>query len=338
MIDGENTNFRDSPEVRGLDSMKENTLTDRFKMVKNFDLNLLTTFEAVFIHRSGTKAADALGITPSAVSQALGRLRVHYNDALFIRDGKALAPTTIAIGIHEGLAEAYDNLVAKLQNISFDSLPTRLVVNCSPYVSTFTVNVMHDVLKEISPDCEIVHSISDNSITEIEEALIFRKADIIFDAHPHLSHSRISQQIASESPVMICSKTHPRLQGTLSSEQAKNEKHIFMDSESASILSNRLDVNSLLGVERQCCLITPSVFTMISMVEASDMVAFIPVRLYEKFKNSFNIKKIDLDIVLPNQPIYMVYNKAAMNNQFFATLVKKMMERFQLLLKSDLSL
>lgn len=55
MIEGENTNFRNTPEIRGLESMKENILTDRFKMVKNFDLNLLTTFEAVFIHRSGTK-------------------------------------------------------------------------------------------------------------------------------------------------------------------------------------------------------------------------------------------------------------------------------------------
>jgi len=55
MIDGENANSRISPEIRGLDSMKENTLTDRFKMVKNFDLNLLTTFEAVLFIAAGLK-------------------------------------------------------------------------------------------------------------------------------------------------------------------------------------------------------------------------------------------------------------------------------------------
>ncbi|AEX53762.1 LysR family transcriptional regulator [Rahnella aquatilis CIP 78.65 = ATCC 33071] len=328
MIEGENTNFRDSSEVRGLDSMKENILTDRFKMVKNFDLNLLTTFEAVFIHRSGTKAADALGITPSAVSQALGRLRVHYNDALFIRDGKALAPTTVAVGIHEGLAEAYDNLVAKLQNISFDSQPTRIVVHCSSYISMFTLNVIRKVLDEIAPDCEIVHSSSDNSIAEMEEALIFRKADIIFDAHPHISHSRVSQHIASEAPVMICRRSHPRLSGSVTREQVAQESHIFVDSESASLLSNRLSINTLLQFDRKCRFISPSQLSIISMVESSDMLAFISERFYQKMKNSFDIQKINLEFDFPSQPVYMIYNKAALNNQFFSLLVRKAADVF----------
>ena len=328
MIDVETTNSRISSEIRGLDRMKENTLTDRFKMVKNFDLNLLTTFEAVFIHRSGTKAADALGITPSAVSQALGRLRVHYNDALFIRDGKALAPTTVAIAIHEGLAEAYDNLVAKLQNISFDSLPTRLVVQCSVYISMFTINVMRKVLDDIAPNCEIVHITSDNSISENEDALIFRKADIIFDAHPHVSHSRISQHISSEIPVMICRRSHPRLNGSITREQAAEESYIFVDSESTTILANRLNVNALMQVDRKCLYISPSLLSIISMVESSDMLACITERFYEKMKNSFDIQRLAMEVTLPPQPIYMVYNKAALNNQFFSTLVRKMTEIF----------
>jgi DNA-binding transcriptional LysR family regulator len=328
MIDVESTNLRISSEARGLDSMKENRLTDRFKMVKNFDLNLLTTFEAVFIHRSGTKAADALGITPSAVSQALGRLRIHFNDALFIREGKALAPTTVAIGIHEGLEDAYDNLIAKLQNISFDAVPTRLVVHCAAYISMFTLNVMRKVLDEISPECEIVHTISHNSITEIEESLIFRKADIIFDTHSHVSHSRISQQISSETPVVICRNQHPRLNGHLSLEQFHTETYIYLDSESAKLLSNRLKVNEMMGEDRICRFISPSLLTNISMVESSDMLALVPERFYEKMKGSFNIQKLEVDFVIPSLPVYMVYNKTALNNQFFATLVKKMTEIF----------
>lgn len=328
MIDGENMNVRISPEIRGLDNMKENMLTERFKTVKNFDLNLLTTFEAVFIHRSGTKAADALGITPSAVSQALGRLRVHCNDALFVRDGKSLAPTTVAIGIHEDLADAYDNLVAKLQNISFDSVPTRLVVNCSPFLSMFTMNVMCKVLDEIAPDCEIVHSISDNSIAEIEDALIFRKADIAFDIHPHISHSRVSVHIANEMLVMICRRSHPRLNGSLTLEQAKKENYIFMDSESTSALTNRLNVDVLLQHVRKCRFLTPSMLSMISMVEESDLLAFVAEGFYEKMKGSFDVQKLSMDLDLPPQPIYMIYNKAALNNQFFSTLVTKMTESF----------
>ncbi|MDX6021498.1 LysR family transcriptional regulator [Scandinavium sp. V105_16] len=329
MIDVENTNHRISPEIRRLERMKENRLTDRFKTVKTFDLNLLTTFEAVFIHRSGTKAADALGITPSAVSQALGRLRVHFNDALFLRDGKALAPTTVAIGIHEGLEDAYDNLIAKLQNISFDTVPTRLVVHCAAYISMFTLNVMRRVLDEIAPECEIVHTISHNTITEIEESLIFRKADIIFDMHSHVSHSRVSQQISSETPVVICRRQHPRIDDTLRLEQIPEEKFIYIDSESAVLLSNRIKVNSMMRENRVCRFISPSLLTNISMVESSDMLAIVPERFYEKMKNSFEVKALDVDFAIPSQPVYLIYNKSALNNQFFATLVKKMTDIFQ---------
>jgi DNA-binding transcriptional LysR family regulator len=309
--------------------MKGNTLSDRFKMMKNFDLNLITTFEAVFIHRSGTKAADALGITPSAVSQALGRLREHYHDPLFVREGKALAPTTVAIGIHEGLSEAYESLVSKLQNVSFSSLPTRIIVNCSPYLSMRTLTVLRKVLNEIAPDCEIVHNINHNSINEVEDALIFRKADIIFDTHSHLSHARVSQPIYDEALTMICRTAHPRIKDKLTREQSAQENHILLGSESSTLLMLRLNIDLLHQEERICRFTTQSVLTMIAMVEATDMLAIIPQRFYEKMKNSFAVKSLEIEFTLPSQPIYMVYNKAALNNQFFAALMVRMTEHFK---------
>lgn len=309
--------------------MKVTTLTDRFKTIRNFDLNLLTTFEAVYIHRSGTNAADVLGITPSAVSQALGRLRDYYHDPLFVREGKKLAPTTVAIGIHEGLAEAYDNLIAKLQNVSFSSVPTRLIVNCSPYISMFTINAMSQILDEIAPGCKIVHNTNSNSIVDVEEALIFRKADIVFDAHPHLSHSRVSQQLFTETTVMICRKSHPRVNGSLTREQSNAEQHIFLDSESANILVERLNIDMLLREARDCRFTSPSLLTIVSMVEATDMLAIVPGRFYEKLKNSFEIKRLTIDFNIAPLPVYMIYNKAALNNHFFAALVRKMTDHFQ---------
>lgn len=309
--------------------MKGNTLTDRFKTMKNFDLNLITTFEAVFIHRSGTKAADALGVTPSAVSQSLGRLREYYQDPLFVREGKALAPTTVAIGIHEGLAEAYDNLVGKLQNVSFSSIPTRLIINCSPYISMVTLGVLRKILDEFAPDCEIVHNINNNSSKEVEESLIFRKADIIFDTHPHLSHGRVSQHISDETLTMICRKSHPRIQDSLTSEQSGSEIHILLGSESATLLMARLNIDMLHREGRKCGFMTPSLLTMISMVETTDMLAIVPQRFYDKLKNSFDVQQLKLDFTLPHQALYMVYNKAALNNPFFAALMVKMTEHFQ---------
>jgi len=59
------------------------------------------------------------------------------------------------------------------------------------------------------------------------------------------------------------------------------------------------------------------------------MLALVPERFYEKMKNSFNIQRLEVEFEIPSQPVYMVYNKSALNNQFFSTLVKKMTDVFQ---------
>ena len=59
----------------------------------NIDLNLFKVFHKVYAEKNLTKAARSLGLTQSAVSQALGRLRLHFNDELFIRISKGMEPT-----------------------------------------------------------------------------------------------------------------------------------------------------------------------------------------------------------------------------------------------------
>ena len=72
------------------------------------DLNLLAIFDAVHELRSVTRAAERLGLTQSAVSHALRRLRDTVGDPLFVRDGRRLQPTArateMAPAVRDGLA------------------------------------------------------------------------------------------------------------------------------------------------------------------------------------------------------------------------------------------
>lgn len=60
---------------------------------EQLDLNLLKVFEAVYRERNLSLAAQALFLTPSAVSHALARLRRQFDDPLFVRDGRRMSPT-----------------------------------------------------------------------------------------------------------------------------------------------------------------------------------------------------------------------------------------------------
>jgi len=72
------------------------------------DLNLLRVFDTLFEQRSVTRAAARLGLTQSAVSHALGRLRQALGDPLFVRGSAGLQPTARA-SASRGLAPAFWN-------------------------------------------------------------------------------------------------------------------------------------------------------------------------------------------------------------------------------------
>lgn len=61
--------------------------------LRRVDLNLLVVFETLISERHVGRTARRLGVSQSAVSHALGRLRKLFGDPLFIRHPKGIEPT-----------------------------------------------------------------------------------------------------------------------------------------------------------------------------------------------------------------------------------------------------
>jgi DNA-binding transcriptional LysR family regulator len=70
------------------------------------DLNLLLAFEALFRHGSVTRAAAQIGLSQSAMSSALGRLRKQFDDPLFVNTRSGMLPTPRALELAPPLMEA----------------------------------------------------------------------------------------------------------------------------------------------------------------------------------------------------------------------------------------
>lgn len=82
--------------------------------VATLDLNLLRVFDAVLQSRSVTGAAGRLGLTQPAVSNALGRLRQAFGDALFLRTPQGMEPTPYARELAEPVRRALTLLESAL--------------------------------------------------------------------------------------------------------------------------------------------------------------------------------------------------------------------------------
>lgn len=58
--------------------------------LRSVDLNLITVFDAVMQEQNITRAAQSLGMSQPAVSNAVARLKIMFNDELFVRNGRGI--------------------------------------------------------------------------------------------------------------------------------------------------------------------------------------------------------------------------------------------------------
>jgi DNA-binding transcriptional LysR family regulator len=76
----------------------------------SIDLNLLVVLEALIETRSVTATADRVGLTQSATSHALARLRSALGDPLFVRSRAGLVPTERTLALAGPLRDALDRV------------------------------------------------------------------------------------------------------------------------------------------------------------------------------------------------------------------------------------
>lgn len=67
--------------------------------IRRLDFTLLLVFRALIRHRRTTVAAEQLGLSQSAVSHALSRLRDLFEEPLFLRRPDGLQPTRGALAL-----------------------------------------------------------------------------------------------------------------------------------------------------------------------------------------------------------------------------------------------
>jgi len=78
--------------------------------IAGIDLNLLVVLDALLAERNVTRAAKRIGLSQSATSHALSRLRILFDDPLLVRGLGGMAPTPRAEALHVPIRDALAQL------------------------------------------------------------------------------------------------------------------------------------------------------------------------------------------------------------------------------------
>ncbi|KQW62129.1 LysR family transcriptional regulator [Variovorax sp. Root411] len=178
--------------------------------INTIDLNLFLAFQAIYATRSVTLAGERLGMTQSAVSNALKRLRERFNDALFVRSTDGMVPTPVAerliTPIEEGLAclmQAVD------QGRTFEAQTSgrtfRIAVNDIGQLVMMSELLL--VARGIAPGVRF--ETVDVPIAEARQRMLHGQIDIALGSWEPIGPSFYQQRLFDETFVVLTSRASP---------------------------------------------------------------------------------------------------------------------------------
>jgi DNA-binding transcriptional LysR family regulator len=285
---------------------------------QRIDLNLFRIFEAVMRHRSVSDAGRELGVTPSAVSHALSRLRQELADDLFVPGAAGMEPTARARDltprIREGLSKI-DDAVGSKPFVPFEAARTfriaateySAVTVLGPLV-THIVKAAPQITLRVFPysRMDVVRNIDDGRVDlvmgwfgEIPDRMgrttirVDREAVVVRPGHP-LTHGQVTKEHLLAFSYVVVEMTgsgEPPSDGFLDERSVQRrvwiERLLINESADREELSRRMAVT------------VPYYAAVPYMLRATDMVATLPMSLARRAMAQGLVAILDL----PYEPL-----------------------------------
>lgn len=279
---------------------------------KSIDLNLLTIFVTVYQTRSVTVAAEQLDMTQSAVSNALSRLKQHFDSVLFDRTGRGISPTRFADQLYAEISvnlSSIESSVQSFQNFDPSTYKAPFIVYCYETLITHFAKQTHH-------NQDYANIICKEPPWNLEDAfddLSAGKADVLLDIQKPQSAMFQSKEIGHETLCCVVSKSHPRIQGELSSISFYEERHAklrFRRKQQYFLESfiQRQDASRELHSEHG------SILSMMATVAQSDAIGTVSERSANMFAEIFNLQVLPLPFERHSFPLYIVWHSRQSKN------------------------
>ncbi len=199
--------------------------------LRSLDLNLLPVLEAVYTERSLTRASESLHITQPAVSNALARLRTHFEDPLFVREGRGVKPTAMAEALMPAVRDALDRLRSGLEPRSaFEPSRSTRVFNISARdASAFMIAPrLARRLQSVAPGVRIAWTQLNRGA--ISSELASGRLDLALDV-PGIRGTDLEREPLMTTPyVCVLAENHPDAETPLSLERFLALRHVVVSS------------------------------------------------------------------------------------------------------------
>lgn len=295
--------------------------------LRNVDLNLLTIFDAIMRTGKLSGAADELGMTQPAVSNALSRLRLTFDDELFLRSRYGMVPTQKADGLVEPIRQAL-SLIGNTLDDSADFNPDESARTFNLAIGDFGEIVLLPALlarlQAYRGDLRV------RSYPEVDattyDLVKQGQLDFYFDYRRPRDDQLSSCKFTTDELVVIVRKRHPVLRGALTKKDYLEAEHIVLNQRHSgpSLLDGILRQDS--PIHRKAVVEINQYVAVPSLVSSSDCIATLPRRMAEHFVARESIQILPLPFKTKQATTYMVWHRSMEKDQGHQWLKNVMLE------------
>lgn len=291
-----------------------NSIND-LKKLSAIDINLLIVFQAIEDHRHITRAAKSLGLTQSAVSHSLGRLREVFKDSLFIKTSRGMVPTKKA----NEVASALPALLADLSDLFLN----KEVFRPDKINRTFRIQTTDLIEHMLLPSILGLQQQSAMGLKvafgNVGYALPQRlledgKVDLaVAGFFGKLPDGFFSQLLFDDSFRCCVSKSHPVVKRRLSLKQYCQFSHVLIAP--SGELSGKVDkILKKQKVQRNVVVGTSGFLSAGWAVAQSDAILTAPGKLISGFEKYLPVKSMVPPIAIPDIKIVQVWHARQHND------------------------
>lgn len=242
------------------------------------DFNLLVTLDVLLAEGSVARAAQRLGLSPSAMSRALARLRETTGDPLLVRAGRGLVPTPRALELREQVSQLVQDaqvLLRPHQALDLKGLVRTFVLRTSEgFVESFGPALIARVAEE-APGVRLhfVHKPGHDGTPLRDSGVDLETGVVDSTANPEV----LTQLLFRDRFIGVVRAGHPLSKGPITSARYAAGRHIYV-SRRGRERGQIDDALEALHLTRDVATIVTGFSTAVALAQRTDLIASVPER------------------------------------------------------------
>lgn len=263
---------------------------------KRLDLNLLVALDHMMTLRSVSAAADKMFMSQSAMSNALNRLRQHFDDPLLVLVGKKMELTPRAAGMQDALRDILVRLEATIEeHPDFD--PSASSRSFNVLVSDFTLRILGGaVLREFKRQeatCKI------NFCSQVEQPAIMLErgaSDLLVSPEMMISNDHPSSLLFEDEYVVIACTGSVHAGKPMTANTYAEAEHVAVRPPNSDFPTAEQTMVQLEGIERNVTATSFSFSTLPHLLIGTDKLATVHGKLAVQVQKNLPIEIFPLPV------------------------------------------